>query len=38
MRIGELAEASGTTAKTLGFYEEQGLVPADEATPAGYGD
>ncbi|GAB3485991.1 MULTISPECIES: heavy metal-responsive transcriptional regulator [Nocardioides] len=38
MRIGELAEASGTTAKTLRFYEEQGLLPAAERTPAGYRD
>ena len=36
--IGELAEASGTTAKTLRFYEEQGLLPAAERTPAGYRD
>ena len=27
MRIGELAERAGTTAKTLRFYEEQGLLP-----------
>ena len=32
MRIGELAEAAGTTAKTLRFYEEQGLLPAAERT------
>ena len=38
MRIGELAEASGTTAKTLRFNEEQGLLPAAERTPAGYRD
>ena len=35
MRIGELAEASGTTAKTLRFYEEQGLIAA-ERTDAGH--
>src|SRR3546814_7429916 len=38
MRIGELAEAAGTTTKTLRFYEEQGLLPAAERTPAGYRD
>lgn len=36
MRIGELAEAAGTTTKTLRFYEEQGLLPPAERTPAGY--
>ena len=35
MRIGELAEAAGTTTKTLRFYEEQGLLPPAERTPAG---
>ena len=38
MRIGELAEAAGTTAKTLRFYEEQGLLPAAERTASGYRD
>lgn len=38
MRIGELAEASGTTTKTLRFYEEQGLLPAAERTSSGYRD
>jgi MerR family Zn(II)-responsive transcriptional regulator of zntA len=36
MRIGELAETAGTTAKTLRFYEDQGLLPPAERTPAGY--
>jgi MerR family Zn(II)-responsive transcriptional regulator of zntA len=36
MRIGELAEATGTTTKTLRFYENQGLLPPTERTPAGY--
>ena len=36
MRIGELAERAGTTAKTLRFYEEQGLLPPAERTPSGY--
>ncbi|MGB3373960.1 MAG: heavy metal-responsive transcriptional regulator [Microbacterium sp.] len=38
MRIGKLAAASGTTAKTLRFYEEQGLLPPAERTPSGYRD
>ena len=36
MRIGELAAATGTTTKTLRFYEAAGLMPAPERTPAGY--
>lgn len=36
MRIGQLAETAGTTAKTLRFYEEQGLIPPPERTAAGY--
>ena len=38
MRIGELAEEAGTTTKTLRFYEDQGLLPPAERTPAGYRD
>jgi MerR family copper efflux transcriptional regulator len=38
MRIGEVAEATGTTTKTLRFYEEQGLLPAAERTASGYRD
>lgn len=38
MRIGELAEAAGTTTKTLRFYEDQGLLPAAERTSGGYRD
>mgnify|MGYP002718264378 CR=1 FL=1 len=38
MRIGELADAAGTTTKTLRFYEDQGLLPSAERTPAGYRD
>lgn len=30
MRIGQLAEATGTTTKTLRFYEESGLLPPAE--------
>lgn len=38
MRIGELAETAGATTKTLRFYEDQGLLPPAERTPAGYRD
>lgn len=38
MRIGELAEASGTTRKTLRFYEGAGLLPEPERTAGGYRD
>lgn len=38
MKIGELAAASGTTTKTLRFYEDQGLLPEAARTPAGYRD
>lgn len=38
MLIGELAQAVGATAKTLRFYEEQGLLSPAERTPAGYRD
>jgi DNA-binding transcriptional MerR regulator len=38
MRIGEVAEATGTTTKALRFYEEAGLLPSPERTGAGYRD
>jgi DNA-binding transcriptional MerR regulator len=38
VRIGELADAAGTTTKTLRFYEDQGLIRPAERTPAGYRD
>jgi len=38
VRIGELAQRAGTTAKTLRFYERAGLLPAPERTPSGYRD
>jgi DNA-binding transcriptional MerR regulator len=38
VRIGELADAVGTSTKTLRFYEEQGLLPEAERTPTGYRD
>jgi DNA-binding transcriptional MerR regulator len=36
MRIGELGNATGTTPKTLRFYEEAGLLAPAGRTPAGY--
>ncbi|WP_448073914.1 heavy metal-responsive transcriptional regulator [Georgenia yuyongxinii] len=38
MRIGEVARATGTTTKTLRFYEDAGLLPPAERTPSGYRD
>ena len=38
MLIGELAQASGTTTKTLRYYEQAGLLPAPERTATGYRD
>jgi DNA-binding transcriptional MerR regulator len=38
MRIGELAEATGTTTKALRFYEDAGLLPPPERTGAGSRD
>jgi DNA-binding transcriptional MerR regulator len=38
MRIGELAAATGTTTKTLRFYEESGLLPTAERAANGYRD
>jgi MerR family transcriptional regulator, Zn(II)-responsive regulator of zntA len=38
MRIGELAEAAGTTTKTLRFYEKSGLLPPTERAANGYRD
>lgn len=36
MRIGEVADLSGTTTKTMRFYEDQGLLPAADRTTGGY--
>jgi DNA-binding transcriptional MerR regulator len=36
MRIGELAEKARTSPSTLRYYEERGLLPPPERTPAGY--
>jgi DNA-binding transcriptional MerR regulator len=38
MLIGELARRSGTTAKTLRFYEGEGLLPPPARTTSGYRD
>lgn len=38
MRIGQLAQVSGVATKTLRFYEQAGLLPEPERTPAGYRD
>lgn len=38
MRIGELADASSTTPKTLRFYEQAGLLPPPERASSGYRD
>lgn len=38
MRIGALAAATGTTAKTLRFYEQAGLLDLPPRTPGGYRD
>ncbi|MFI5711572.1 MerR family transcriptional regulator [Kribbella sp. NPDC051620] len=37
MRIGELADASGVSARSLRYYEEQGLIRAAR-TPGGWRD
>ena len=36
MKIGELARVVGTNAKTIRFYEAEGLIPEPERTHAGY--
>ena len=35
LRIGELAEAAGTTPRTIRYYEEKGLLAAPDAREAG---
>ncbi|MFC0626557.1 MerR family transcriptional regulator [Kribbella deserti] len=37
MRIGELAEATGVSTRSLRYYEEQGLIRS-ERTPGGWRD
>ncbi len=36
MRIGELAARTGFSVRTIRFYEQGGLLPAPQRTPAGY--
>jgi len=38
MFIGELAAESGVTAKTIRFWEAEGLLPDPTRTPSGYRD
>ena len=38
MRIGELATITGTTTKTLRFYEDAGLIAPPKRTDSGYRD
>lgn len=38
MRIGEVAAATGVSAKTLRYYEAEGLLHAPARTPSGYRD
>lgn len=38
MRIGEFAAACGMTAKTIRFYEQEGLLPEPPRTSGGYRD
>lgn len=38
MKIGELATASGSTPKTIRFYEQAGLMPEPTRRPSGYRD
>lgn len=38
MKIGELAAETGVPAKTIRFWEAEGLVPEPARTPAGYRD
>ncbi|OQZ90041.1 MerR family DNA-binding transcriptional regulator, partial [Mycolicibacter arupensis] len=35
MQIGELAKLSNTSAKTIRFYEDSGLLPPPARTPSG---
>lgn len=38
MQIGELAKLSNTSAKTIRFYENAGLLPPPARTASGYRD
>jgi MerR family copper efflux transcriptional regulator len=36
MKVSELARKAGTTAKTVRFYEAEGILPAPSRSPNGY--
>ncbi|MCU1659477.1 MAG: transcriptional regulator, MerR family [Pseudonocardiales bacterium] len=36
LRVGELADAVGTSTDTIRYYERAGLIPPPERTPSGY--
>jgi MerR family transcriptional regulator, copper efflux regulator len=38
VRIGTIAERAGVPAKTIRFWEDEGLLPPPDRTPAGYRD
>lgn len=38
MRIGEVSRRVGVPAKTIRFWEDEGLLPQPDRTPAGYRD
>lgn len=38
MRIGEVADLSGVSTKTIRYWEDQRLLPPPDRTPAGYRD
>ena len=38
MNIGQAAKASGVSAKMIRYYEQTGLIPADDRTDSGYRD
>jgi len=38
VRIGEIAEQTGVPAKTIRFWEAEGLLPPPARTPSGYRD
>ena len=38
VRIGQLADAAGVTAKTVRYYESEGLLREPDRTPSGYRD
>ncbi len=38
MRIGQLAQATGTSAETIRYYEREGILPAADRTDSNYRD